>query len=93
MERERSRRNGAKKSNFLFHERGVGDDWGLISSLDFSSDEGKDALHAGLACGRCLRVVSSGCVGARWFEDTSPASVAVAVREALFVYAGGALLL
>ena len=29
----------------------------------------KTALCAGLACGRSLRVASSGCVGARWSEE------------------------
>ena len=30
----------------------------------------KSALSAGLACGRCLQVVSSGCVDVRWYERT-----------------------
>ena len=44
----------------------------------------------GFACGRSLRVVPSGCVGARWFEDTTRMSMSIVVREALCVYAGGA---
>ena len=43
-----------------------------------------------VACGRSLHVVSSGCVGARWFEDSTRMSVAVVVRAALRAYAGGA---
>ena len=49
----------------------------------------KDAICAGLACGRGLRVVSSSCVSARWFEDTTRVVMAVVVWVALCVYAGG----
>ena len=50
----------------------------------------KTALCAALAFGRSLLVVPSGCVGARWFEDTTRMSMAVVVRKALCVHAGGA---
>ena len=50
----------------------------------------KIALCAELACGRSLRLASSGCIGARWFEDASRMSMAVVLREALCVYAESA---
>ena len=50
----------------------------------------KTALGAELSCGRSFPVVSSGCVGARWFEDTTRMSMTVVVRGALCVFAGGA---
>ena len=50
----------------------------------------KTALCAALAFGRSLLVVPSGCVDARWFEDTTRMSMAVVVRKALCVHVGGA---
>ena len=53
----------------------------------------KNAFCAGLSCGRSLPVVSSGCVGARLFEDTTRRSMDFVVRVALGVYEGGAWVL
>ena len=52
-----------------------------------STRGGRHRARVSMPSGRRSRVVSPGCVGARWLEDTTRTSVPSSVREDLCVYA------